>query len=261
MPTATETPFAQQRRLVPEDTRQSDREVTRRPGAGPLLAVCGLVGGAGVTTLTYLVALAAARQQGGPILVADTGGPSGGLAALAGVEAPRSLPELASHLAVGLPLKNGIYAAGVAGLRVLAAAPDFGANSTIAPVSRILEDAREVHRLTVVDCGTLGRDVDRIAAAAATHLAWVFPATERDVERGEHVLRTAPRMAVRELLVARRDADQPKAPLKRLRRLAAERRAPLVLVPQVSGIQCGSADRVLEEAQVAIQAILGATLR
>lgn len=56
------------------------------PRLGPLLAVCGLTGGAGVTTLSYLIALAAARERADPVLVADMGGPSGGLAACAGVE-------------------------------------------------------------------------------------------------------------------------------------------------------------------------------
>jgi Flp pilus assembly CpaE family ATPase len=234
------------------------RKLTER---GPLLAVCGLAGGAGATTLAYLAALAATRQLSGQVLVADTGGPSGGLAALAGVEAPRSLPELASHLATGLPLKDGVYATGPAGLRVLAAAPEFSSSSTPAELNRIVDDAREAHRLTVIDCGTLGRDVDRTAAAAATHLAWVLSATEHGVHRGEQLLHAAPRMAGSELLVARRDVWQAKAPIKRLRRLAAERRATLVLVPHVNALEHGSADRALDEAQVAIQAILGATLR
>jgi hypothetical protein len=222
--------------------------------------MCGLVGGAGVTTLAYLVALAAARQLGAPVLVGDTGGPSGGLAALAGVEAPRSLPELASHLANGLPLTNGIYATGPAGLRVLAAAPQFTSSST-SQLGRVLADAREAHRLTVVDCGTLSRDVDRIAAAAATHLAWVVPATEHGVSRGGRVLQAAPATAAKELLIARRDMRQPRAPLKQLRWISAERRAAPVLVPHLSGLEHGAADRAVDEAQIAIQAILGATLR
>jgi len=92
---------------------------------GPLLAVCGLAGGAGVTTLSYLIALAAVRQWAGPVLVADTGGPSGGLAACAGVEAPRSLGELAEQLATGVPLGGGLYATGRDGVRVLATGPVF----------------------------------------------------------------------------------------------------------------------------------------
>jgi MinD-like ATPase involved in chromosome partitioning or flagellar assembly len=261
MPAATEAPARRPLSLSEEETRPSDRQCRTRTELGPLLAVSGLAGGAGATTIAYLVALAGARQLNGPVLVADTGGPSGGLAALAGVEAPRSLPELASHLAAGLPLTDGIYATGPAGLRVLAAAPEFSSSSTRPQLAQILDDAREVHRLTVIDCGTLGRDVDRTAAAAATHLAWVLPATEHGVTRGGRMLDTAPRIAAVELLVARRDVREPKAPLKQLRRLAAERQATLVLVPHVSGLEQGDVDRALREAQVGAQAILGATLR
>lgn len=246
---------------APEDAARSDRERRKPTELGPLLAVCGLAGGAGATTLTYLVALAAARQVKGSVLVADTGGPTSGLAALAGVEAPRSLPELATHLATGLPLEGGIYATGPAGLRVLATGPQFTSSSTTALLGRILDDAREAHRLTVIDCGTLGRDVDRTTATAATHLAWVVPATELGVHHGEQLLQAAPPMAETELLVARRDVRQSKASLKQLRRIAAERQATLVLVPHLSGLESGAADRALQEAQVAIQAILGATLR
>ena len=45
------------------------------PVRGRLLAVCGLCGGAGASTLAYLVALAAARRHPGAVLVGDTGGP------------------------------------------------------------------------------------------------------------------------------------------------------------------------------------------
>jgi cellulose biosynthesis protein BcsQ len=261
MPAATDAPTRRPLRLSEDETRPSDQQRQTRTELGPLLAVCGLAGGAGATTITYLVALAAARQVNGPVLVADTGGPTGGLATLAGTEAPRSLPELALHLATGLPPTDGIYATGRAGLRVLAAAPDFSSTSDRPQLTGILDDAREAHRLTVIDCGTLGRDVDQAAAAAATHVAWVLPATDRGVMRGEQLLHAAPQMAVRELLVARRDVGRAKPPLKRLRRLAARRHATLVLVPHVSGLERGDVGRALREAQVAIQAIFGATLR
>ena len=91
-------------------TARSGRPRAAPARLGPLLAVCGLAGGVGVTTLAYLIALAAARQWPDPVLVADTGGPSGGLAACAGVEVPRSLGELAEQLAAGAPLGAGIYA-------------------------------------------------------------------------------------------------------------------------------------------------------
>ena len=69
-----------------EPTRATAQLGWRRARRGSLLAVCGLCGGAGASTLAYLIAALRAEQQGGPVLVCDTGGPAGGLAAYA--EAP-----------------------------------------------------------------------------------------------------------------------------------------------------------------------------
>ena len=160
---------------------------------GPLLSVCGLAGGVGVTTLAYLIALAAARQWPDPVLVADTGGPSGGLAACAGVEVPRSLGELAEQLAAGAPLGAGIYGVGQDGVRVLAAGPEFASRCRDDEVNELVADAREAHGLTVIDCGTLAREADQIVAADATHIAWMLSATGNGVERGRRVLEAAPR--------------------------------------------------------------------
>ena len=186
MPTSTDTRIGAASR--PRPTSAHGRRPKTAPRLGPLLAVCGLTGGAGTTTIAYLVARAAARQHAEPVLVADAGGPSGGLAALAGVEVPHSLPELADQLASARKLSGALYATSRDGLRVLASGPEFG--STFDPVSlgRLLIDAREAHGLTVLDCGTLGRDVDRACVRAATHVAWVLPTTKHGVSRGARVL-------------------------------------------------------------------------
>jgi MinD-like ATPase involved in chromosome partitioning or flagellar assembly len=228
---------------------------------GPVLAMCGLVGGAGTTTLSYLIALGAARQTNEPVLVADSGGPSGALAALAGVEAPRSLPELAAQLATGESLRDGVFARGRADLRVLASGPEFTDGCPEAALHRVLRDAREAHALTVIDCGTLARRVDRTTAAAATHLAWVVPVTQTAVTCGERVLSAAPNVAAKPVLVGRSELRQQKARLGDLRRLAAERNAPLILVPHLASLEAGDIDRAAEDGQVAIQAILGALRR
>jgi MinD-like ATPase involved in chromosome partitioning or flagellar assembly len=223
--------------------------------------VCGLAGGVGTTTLTYLIALAASREWAGPVLVADTGGPSGGLAACAGVEVPRSLPELAEQLAVGKPLGAGIYATRRDGLRVLASGPDFSSPDLDDQLYPLLSHAREAHGLTVIDCGTLTRRGEQAVAAVATHVAWVLAASRAGLERGRRVLDAAPRLSGNELLVARGDAQHTKAPLRALRRMAAQRQAPLVLVPHLSWLDRGDVDGCAEEAQVPVQAILGALRR
>jgi hypothetical protein len=262
MSISTKAPTGGRRLTVVEhDSEIVERIYSAAARLGPLLALCGLMGGAGTTTLAYLVALAAAREGAGPVLVADTGGRSGGLAARAGVETPHSLPELASDLADGLPLRGGLYATGPAGLRVLATGPACTSTHAYEELTSLLIDAREAHCLTVVDCGTLSRDVDQVAAAVSTHAAWVMPATTYGVTRGRAVLEASPHVAGNELVVARRDIRQSKAPLRELRRIAYERQAPLVLVPHLPGLDTGRLEGAMEAAQVPVQAILGALRR
>lgn len=236
------------------------------PGArpirlGPLLAVCGLAGGAGTTTVAYLVALAARREWRQSVIVADTGGPTGGLAARAGVEASRSLGQLANDLATRLALDPGFVANGKDGLRVLAGRPEFSTRCELASVRQLLRDAREAHALTVIDCGTLSREADQTAAAAATHVAWVLSATRHGLDRARQVLDAAPRHTGQELILARRDARQESIAVRDLRTLAVARRAPLVLIPHLDGLDTGRDDHAYEAAQVSTQAILGALSR
>lgn len=228
---------------------------------GPMLAVCGLMGGAGATTLAYLVALAAAEQDDAPVLIADTGGPSGGLSTLSGIETPHSLLELAAQIAARRALETGVYAIGPAGVRVLACGPDFASSQRHDQLEQLLIDAREAHRLTVIDCGTLAREADQIALSAATHVAWILPATADGVRRGRRVLHAAPGVAARQLVVGRRNVHQAKAPLRDLRHLASELSAPLVLVPHIPELESRRHGPALETAQVPLQAILGALQR
>jgi hypothetical protein len=113
----------------------------------------------------------------------------------------------------------------------------------------------------VIDCGTLTRAAEQTAAAAATHIAWVLTATTRGVERGRRILEAAPRMAGKELIVARNVERQVSATLRQLRRIATERRAPLVLVPHLAGLEARRIEACVETAQVPVQAILGALRR
>jgi Flp pilus assembly CpaE family ATPase len=227
------------------------------PVQGPLLAVCGLCGGAGASTLAYLVARAAARAGPGPVLVADTGGPSGGLSCYAGVAAPRSLEEAAEHVASGLPAGRLVATTGD-GLRVLATEPEFTLECAREGVELLLDHARERYALTVIDCGTLAREADQIALAKASHAAWVLPATDSGVRRAGRVLEAVtPRLPARELIVARHDERAPKAAVRELRRLAELRAATLVFLPTLPDLATGQLDRALDLAQVSLQAIAG----
>ena len=261
MPPSAEATQLRSLTVLGRDHTRVQQAVATRVDLGPMLAVCGLGGGAGATTLAYLVALAAAEQDDGPVLVADTGGPSGGLAALAGVETSHSLVELAAHIAGHRPLEGGVYATGPSGVRVLATAPEFRTIGTHEQLVGLLLDAREAYRLTVIDCGTLARGADRIALVAATHVAWVLPATKNGISRGRRVLEAAPAVAARALIVGRRDVGQSKAALRELRCIASARLAPLVLVPHLPELESRKPDRAVETAHVPLKAILGALMR
>ena len=146
-------------------------------------------------------------------------------------------------------------------MRVLAAGPEFASRCRDDKLHELVADAREAHGLTVIDCGTLAREADQIVAADATHIAWMLSATGNGVERGRRVLEAAPRTVAKELIVARNDINQTRAPLRELRRLAAERRALLVLMPHLTRLESGGIESCADEAQVPVQAILGALRR
>ena len=226
---------------------------------GPLLAVCGLCGGAGTSTLALLVAVTVTREGAGAVLVGDTGGPSGGLSSYAGVAAPRSLDEAAEHIGSGLPTGQ-LVASTDEGLRVLATEPRVGVKCAPDGIELLLDHARERYALTVIDCGTLAREADQVALGKASHVAWVLPAS--GARRAWQVLKAVhPYPASSELIVARHDERVPKAAIRELRQLAEQRRATLVLFPSVPDLGTGKLARALELAQVSLQAIAGVLRR
>jgi Flp pilus assembly CpaE family ATPase len=235
--------------------------MSARTRRGPLLAVCGLCGGAGASTIAYLAALAAARSGTGAVLLADTGGPGGGISHYTGVETPRSLSEVAELLAAGLPVAQ-LLATTSEGLRVLATSPRLTDDCARDGVELLLDHARRRYALTVIDCGTLARQADQIALAKASHVAWVLPAAGSSVERGRKTLDAlASHPSGREMLLARHEPSGGRRALRELRDLARDRRAPLVLLPSLPELATANAHAALETAQVPLQAILGALAR
>jgi Flp pilus assembly CpaE family ATPase len=235
--------------------------ISANPRRGPLLAVCGLCGGAGASTLAYLTALAAARSRTGDVLLADTGSPGGGISHYTGVGTPRSLSEVAELLAAGLPVGQLLVTTSER-LRVLATGPRFATDCAREGVELLLDHARRRYTLTVVDCGTLAREADQIALARASHVAWVLPATAGAVDRGRKTLDAlASHPSGREMLIARHDPSDPRTAIRALRDLARQRRAPLILLPSLPEPAIGNTAAALEAAQVPLQAILGALAR
>ncbi|HYB24577.1 MAG TPA: hypothetical protein VED41_12315 [Solirubrobacteraceae bacterium] len=228
---------------------------------GPLLAVCGLCGGAGASTLAYLTALAAARRRTGDVLLADTGSPGGGISHYTGVGTPRSLSEVAELLAAGLPVA-ALLATTSEGVRVLATGPRFAADCAREGVELLLDHARRRYMLTIVDCGTLAREADQIALARASHVAWVLPDSAGAVDRGRKTLDAlASHPSGREMLLARHDPSDRRTAVRELRDLARERRAPLILLPSLPEPATVNTPAALEALQVPLQAILGALAR
>jgi hypothetical protein len=227
---------------------------------GPLVAVGALCGGAGASTLALLIAAAAARSSAVPVLGCDTGGPTAALSLYAGAGSARTLPELARDLAAGLSSVRGIVVRGPHGVRLLAAAPRTSDECDQLALRRILLDARQAHGLTVVDCGTCGRPIDRLAMRLATHTAWILPATASGVRRVAPALDALrPGLGDHGILVARaQDGERP--PFRALRELSERGGAPLVLVPEVGGLTDTGIDHAIDVAQVALQAI-GQVLR
>jgi MinD-like ATPase involved in chromosome partitioning or flagellar assembly len=240
------------------DPRPGSRRVAgARPGG--LLAVCGLCGGAGTSTLAYLIGLFAARHQAGSVLVCDTGGPSGGLVAYVDVAAPRSLLELAELPTAGLP--TGCYATTADGLQVLATAPRFTPACRPEGVELVLDQMRAVHALTVVDCGTLTREAEQLVVARASHVAWVLPATVSGVRRAGAVLEAIDPVGGRELVIARRDTRDRQATLAQVKALASSRSDTLIIVPHLPDLAKAPPAVAIELAQVPLQAILGVLQR
>jgi hypothetical protein len=185
---------------------------------GPLLAVCGLAGGVGTTTLALLIARQAAQVSSAPVTVTESESRTGGMAELVG--------ELES----------------VSGPRVLAGATRVPANVLRADRAHsLLEELARLRAesgLVVVDCGTV-RDFDaRLMLRAATHVAWIAGADAHAVVRARRALDgplVPPAGGAREALigVAAPPGGRQRGRVRELRRLAESRCERLVLVPHV----------------------------
>jgi Flp pilus assembly CpaE family ATPase len=228
---------------------------------GPVLAVAGLTGGAGASVLAYLIAVTAARESSVPVLVVDSGGPTGGLAAHAGVSTPQTLGDIAERITAEEPIRGTIWVSAEHGLRVIAGVPQFTVDAHKDAVLRVLTDAHEAHGLTVVDAGTLARSAGQTALSAATHVAWTLIANEDSVIRARRVLERIAPLSRPELLIARADPATRRPPISALANLADERRAPLILMPSIGQSSQGESDALIERAQQALQALGGVLAR
>jgi len=221
------------------------------------LGVVGLSGGAGASVLAYLIAATAAGQSRAPVLLADTGGPTAGVATYATATAPLTLTDISARVAAEERVPPRFWVDGTDGLRVLAGDPQFTVQGDEDAVRRVLGDARDAHGLTVVDCGTLARPAEQAALSIATHIAWILPASVGGLERGRRVLERITRQSRPEILVARAQPGSGKPPVGAIADLADARRAPLVLMPCLGEVTGRPLRDLTADCAVALQAIGG----
>lgn len=156
------------------------------PG-GPLVAVCGLHGGAGTSTLAYALAATAARESSAPVLLCESDSATGDIAGLTGIRSPRTLTELASDYATGvIPVGGTLARAG--DLRVIAGAPTVTPSAPDGALSSFLTAAQARHGLTVVDAATIRSHGTREILATATHIIWVTIARAGSPEAARQLL-------------------------------------------------------------------------
>ncbi|MBJ7329170.1 MAG: hypothetical protein JHC95_04680 [Solirubrobacteraceae bacterium] len=123
------------------------------------------------------------------------------------------------------------------GLRLIATAPATTETSPDGAIETLLDQAREVHGLVVVDCGTYWL-ADPTPLACADRVVWTMTATDVGFAAAGALLASGavPRPPVGgEALVARHIPAVAGAKVRALRRLARDRRGRLVLMAHDNG--------------------------
>jgi Flp pilus assembly CpaE family ATPase len=222
---------------------------------GPAVAICGLCGGAGASTLAYTLAAAAAYRSTRSVFACETSGITGGLALYARAQPGLSLTEAANQVATGTP-PSGLVVSSPELVCVLGSRPALAERCDPDGAERILSEARAGGGLVVLDCGTGDHEVDRVALSASSHVLWVIPATASGIARGEHALKLLAEFARgRQALVARLERNEHAAAVSRLSDLAARWEIELILFPHVEDIAHALVEEAIDEAQVALEAI------
>ncbi len=246
-------------RAAPRDNAQAHGLAFDEVG-GPLVAVCGLAGGAGTSTLALLLARHAAAASAAPVLLTEADPLRAGLAVLTGRATPHPLSDLAQRVADNTaPAETFLELE--PGLRLVAAAPRRCAPADLSDVRNLLDEARAAHGLVIVDCGT-SWTAESPTLAAATHVLWSMPATLAGVSRARALLDSDAMPssgACAEVLVATARQVSPRVSVRALRRLAAGRCDQLILIPRNEAAARG--ERVADEAVAHALAGLGPTLR
>jgi MinD-like ATPase involved in chromosome partitioning or flagellar assembly len=226
---------------------------------GPLVAICGLTGGAGTSTLALQLASRAAQDSGAPVLLTEQDARRPGLAAITGSTTPRALAALAREVADERPPAD-TFTELDDGPRLIAAAQAADVHADPVAVRSLLDDARTAHGLVIVDCGTHWTK-DEPVLECATHVIWTIAATATAAMRGTLALETIapPAGRAREILAATCVRPGRGVSVRTMRRLAAARCERLVLVPYDDGVARDA--RHISNATAHALAAIGAVLR
>jgi hypothetical protein len=199
---------------------------------GSLVAVCGLVGGSGCSTLAYNLARQAARESKKAVLLTESDSGRAGLAVLAGQATPHSLRNVARELAGG-DAPRASFVELEPRLRLLASLPQPQSEAEPEDLRPLLREAREAHGLVIVDCGA-GWATAGSVLTESTHIIWTLPASPMALARARVLLASDALPAPgrwREALAVSALDQGPRASVRALRRLAAPRCDRLVLCP------------------------------
>ena len=182
---------------VQHDGRAGDpRQSAEKPGR--LAAVAGLCGGAGASTLAYLLCCAAITDGQRPVLWWTRPAAAESPPTLACAPRCRSRRRASTFRPAGPPSPDGCLPPPRTTSAVLCHAPSLGQPLlALDGANRLLADARTAHALTVIDCGTLTSDHERLALANADHVLLIVPASRPGIERAAPLRRPSTRVLPR----------------------------------------------------------------
>ena len=244
-------------------------EPTRRvldPAGAPVVAVCGLNGGAGTTTFAMLLAFAASKQKRGAVLLSDLGGPSASMAAYLSKRGGHSLASAANAHRAGLLGTDGKapFAEVSNSLRLMAREPGLAddeiSTSTDPYIYDLLVDAQEDHYATVIDCGRLERPGEEAVAEHATHIVWVVEGNPAAARRARAALRAIPYRGSRSSVLVVRvpgDGSFNDRAEKDVRHAADDADADIVLCSDAGDVVGQGLERTAKRAIQPVKATLG----
>jgi hypothetical protein len=142
-----------------------------------IVAVCGLHGGAGTTTVAQLLAHAAAHHAPGSVLLCDADPGAGDQALAHGLASASDLHALASMVAERRQPTVVPWADLPNGVRLLSRAPSARPPAPAHAAAQVLRDAATTHQLVVIDAGPLTSPHAAPALRVTDLVVWALDAS------------------------------------------------------------------------------------